>query len=78
MRGLLKGGLFTRIKMMKLGTGSDVPRLNNVGERLKYAIIDVFGHKKILREPYQGIAHLFVFWGFVALFIGTAIDFFTG
>lgn len=79
VRGLFrKGGLLDCIKMMKLSTGPDVPRVDNIGERLKYAVTEVFSHRKILREPYQGIAHLFIFWGFIALFFGTAIDFLQG
>jgi Fe-S oxidoreductase/nitrate reductase gamma subunit len=75
VRGLIKAGLLDRIKMMMLATGSDVSRFDNIVERLKYALIDVFGHKKILREPYQGIAHLFIFWGFIVLFAGAGLDF---
>ncbi len=79
IRGLFrKGGLLEHIKMMKLASGPDVPRVDNTGERLKFAITEVFTHRKILREPYQGVAHLFIFWGFIALFFGTFMDFFQG
>jgi Fe-S oxidoreductase/nitrate reductase gamma subunit len=79
IRGLFrKGGLIEHIKMMKLATGPDVPRTDNTGKRLKFALAEVFTHRKILREPYQGIAHLFIFWGFIALFFGTFMDFFQG
>ena len=74
-RGLAKGGFWTRIKMMTLAKGTDVDRLNNIGGRLWYAIVDVFGHKKILREPYQGIFHFMIFWGFLILFAGAGLDF---
>ena len=79
VRGLYrKGGFFDRVKMMKLTSGPDVPRTDRPGERLKYALAEVFGHRKILREPYQGVAHLFIFWGFVVLFFGTLMDFIQG
>ena len=75
VRGLAKGGFFTRLKMMMLATGSEIDRLDRPGKRLWDAIVDVFGHKKILREPYQGTFHLLIFWGFVLLFIGAGLDF---
>ena len=75
LRGLAKGGFWTRIKMMTLAKGTDVDRLNDPWGRLWYTIVDVFGHKKILREPYQGIFHFLIFWGFLILFIGATIDF---
>jgi len=79
VRGLMrKGGFFDRVRMMKLATGPEVPRTDKAGERLKYTLAEVFGHRKILREPYQGVAHLFIFWGFVALFFGTFMDFLQG
>jgi len=79
IRGLFrKGGLIEHIKMMKLATGPDAPRIDNTGKRLKFALAEVFSHRKILREPYQGIAHLFIFWGFIALFFGTFMNFFQG
>jgi Fe-S oxidoreductase/nitrate reductase gamma subunit len=75
-RALYKGGFGTRLKIIFQAKGTETNRLDNVGERLWYAIVDVFGHKKILREPYQGIFHLFIFYGFIALTITTAIVFF--
>lgn len=74
-RGLYKGGFWARIKMMTIASGSDVNRLNNLWGRFWYAVWDVFGHKKILREPYQGIFHFLIFWGFIILFIGAGLDF---
>jgi Fe-S oxidoreductase/nitrate reductase gamma subunit len=74
-RGLAKSGFFTRLKAAASVTGTDVDRLNNPWDRFWYMVIDVFGHKKILREPYQGVFHFFIFWGFIALVITTAIVF---
>jgi nitrate reductase gamma subunit len=75
VRGLVKGGFFTRLKVMMSATGTDVDRLNKPGDRFWYAVTDVLFHKKILREPYQGTFHLFILWGFIALTITTAIVF---
>lgn len=74
-RGLYKGGFYTRLKLVMKATGTDVDRVNNPLQRFWFAMGDVFGHRKILREPYQGIFHLFIFYGFIALTITTAIVF---
>ncbi len=76
LRGLAKGGFFTRFRMMRLATGSELKRTDKVWSRIGYMLADIFSHRKILREPYQGIFHLCIFFGFVALAITTAIVFF--
>jgi Fe-S oxidoreductase/nitrate reductase gamma subunit len=73
--GLARTGVFTRFKVMANATGSDVERVNDPWRRFWYTLVDVFAHRKILRETYPGIAHLFIFWGFVALTIMTAVVF---
>src|SRR5688500_9708581 len=49
--------------------------VTRVGERLRAALGVAFLHRRLIRPGYvyAGIAHLFVFWGFVVLFIGTII-----
>ncbi len=74
-RGLAKSGFFTRLKAAANAKGPEVDRLGNPWDRFWYMVTDVFGHRKILREPYQGIFHFFIFWGFIALLITTAIVF---
>ena len=73
--GLRRTGLFTRFKVMANATGSDVDRVKNPWARFWYTMADVFIHRKILRETYAGVAHLFIFWGFAALTITTACIF---
>lgn len=75
LRGLAKSGFFTRLKAAASATGSEVNRLDNPWDRFWYLVVDVFGHRKILREPYQGVFHFFIFWGFIALLITTAVVF---
>jgi len=75
-RALYKGGFGTRLKTIFQAKGTDVNRLDNWTDRLWYAVADIVTHRKIIREPYQGIFHLFIFYGFVALVITTAIVFF--
>ena len=75
-RALYKGGFWTRVKVMMKATGAESNRLDDPWGRFWFAFGDVFGHRKILREPYQGIFHIFIFYGFIALTITTAIVFF--
>ena len=43
-------------------------------KRLKQALVDLSSQRTIgKRDPYVGIAHFFVFWGFIVLTIGTTI-----
>jgi Fe-S oxidoreductase/nitrate reductase gamma subunit len=49
--------------------------IDRVGERLRHALAVVFLHRRLIRPGYiySGLMHLFIFWGFVVLFIGTLI-----
>jgi len=46
-----------------------------VWDFIKIGTIDGFIHKKMLREPYPGIAHFLIFWGCVILLLSAATDF---
>ena len=41
--------------------------MRDVGAQLKAELMDVFGQRKLLRRPLPGLAHFFVFWGFIIL-----------
>src|SRR5215472_10701028 len=49
--------------------------IDRVGERLRQALAVAFLHRRLIRPGYvyAGIMHLFIFYGFVFLFIGTLI-----
>ncbi len=49
--------------------------VTGIGERLKTALAVAFLHRRIIRPGYvyAGVMHLFIFWGFVMLFVGTLI-----
>ena len=53
-------------RLIRLGSGP-VP-LAGLGPRLRDLVVQVLGHQKVLRRPFAGILHLFVFWGFLVLF----------
>jgi len=49
--------------------------IDRVGERLRQSLSVAFLHRRLIRPGYvyAGVMHLFIFYGFVALFIGTLI-----
>jgi hypothetical protein len=61
---LLVYGIHRRVRLWRLG-GSE-GRLDRPFERLRGLLIEVFGQRRPLRDPYAGIAHLFIFYGFLA------------
>jgi Fe-S oxidoreductase len=54
--------LITYLRLGKRESRSDRP-----GERLRRVLIIAFGQSKLLREPFAGALHFFIFWGFVVL-----------
>jgi Fe-S oxidoreductase/nitrate reductase gamma subunit len=36
--------------------------------------VDVLAHRRFLRDPYPGMMHLIIFWGFVILLLASAVD----
>ncbi|MCX8022327.1 MAG: heterodisulfide reductase-related iron-sulfur binding cluster [Syntrophorhabdaceae bacterium] len=62
-----------RYAMWKIGKPSPINFSKRLGERISYFISNGIFHKSILREAYPGFMHLFIFWGFLLLAIGTAI-----
>jgi Fe-S oxidoreductase len=44
-------------------------RFKDLGPRLWAELTDVFGQRKLLKRPIPGLAHFFVFWGFLILFL---------
>lgn len=55
--------------------GRPYGRIDQIGKRLKAALEVAFVHRRLLRPGYvyAGLMHLFIFYGFIALFIGTLI-----
>ncbi|MGH3899869.1 MAG: (Fe-S)-binding protein [Pseudonocardiaceae bacterium] len=42
-------------------------RIENLGERLRAQLVEVFGQRRLLKWTIPGLAHFFTFWGFVIL-----------
>ncbi|MDO8473277.1 MAG: heterodisulfide reductase-related iron-sulfur binding cluster [Dehalococcoidia bacterium] len=68
--------LVRRIRRWKIARGAYSP--GKWGYRtvsfIKLILTDGLGHRRFLRDPYPGIMHFFIFWGFIVLFAGTLID----
>src|ERR1700694_5453682 len=49
--------------------------IDRIGERARHPLAVAFLHRRLIRPGYiySGLMHLFIFWGFVVLFIGTLI-----
>ncbi len=50
-----------------LKVGKSEPRFDHPGARLSRVLQIAFGQSKLLREPFAGLLHFFIFWGFVIL-----------
>jgi len=64
-------GLYKRYLLWKQGVKDK--RTNNLPKRVSSFIQNSIFQKRTLREPYPGLMHGFIFFGFVILFIGTAL-----
>ena len=69
--GFLGYGIYLRVRLWRLG-GREA-RFDRLGERLRGLLLEVFGHRRQLRDPYPGIAHLFIFYGFLAQLLATSL-----
>ena len=53
-------------RLIRTGQRAD-DRKDQLGERLRAQLVEVFGQRKLLRWSVPGLAHLFTFWAFVIL-----------
>jgi Fe-S oxidoreductase/nitrate reductase gamma subunit len=67
-------GLLKRIRLWKLGKPEN--RTDKIGKRIVSFVRFGLLHGRILKEPFPGITHLLLFWGFVVLLLGTILIFF--
>src|SRR6266851_2631965 len=71
---LVLGYAFTR-RYLTRRSGRPYGPVVRIGQRARQALSVVFLHRRLIRPGYvyAGLMHLFIFWGFVVLFIGTLI-----
>jgi Fe-S oxidoreductase/nitrate reductase gamma subunit len=70
---ILVYGLVKHIRLWRIGKPEN--RIDKLLKRIVSFLLFGLGHKRILKEPYPGIMHLFLFWGFLVLFVGTVLIF---
>jgi Fe-S oxidoreductase/nitrate reductase gamma subunit len=68
-------GLVKRYRMWKMGKESPINFKEKLAERIGYFIKSGIFHATILKEKegYPGTMHLFIFWGFLILAVGTGL-----
>jgi Fe-S oxidoreductase/nitrate reductase gamma subunit len=69
--GFLVYGTRARLRLWRLG--GDEARFDRLPERLSGLLIEIFGQRRQLRDPVPGIAHLLIFYGFLAQFLATSL-----
>ncbi|MHB8773373.1 MAG: heterodisulfide reductase-related iron-sulfur binding cluster [Syntrophales bacterium] len=65
-------GLYRRWQLW-VALGKPELRMDNLGQRVKLLLTHGLGQVKTFRDPYPGIMHGLIFFGFVVLFVGTAL-----
>jgi Fe-S oxidoreductase len=75
--GAFAAQVATRLRLIAAAPGAFA--LDDVGDRIRRFLVDVVFQARTIRErPVVGIAHAFVFWGFVAFAGYTTVEFFRG
>src|SRR5438477_12507778 len=74
VQALVLGYAFSRRYLM-WRRGREYGPIDRVGERVRQTLAVAFLHRRLIRPGYRyaGVMHLFIFLGFVFLFIGTLI-----
>jgi Fe-S oxidoreductase len=67
-------GVYERFARYAQGTDDRVPRLDDLGGRVRRAVRVVGSNEKQFdRDLYAGVMHTFILWGFLTLLVGTTI-----
>jgi Fe-S oxidoreductase len=61
------------VRLLRAGTPEN--RFDEPLDRLATVVAHVLGHGRLLTRPYSGLLHLFIFWGFLILTVGTVEHF---
>jgi Fe-S oxidoreductase len=64
-------GLWQRVTLWRQGLPED--RLDRIPERLGLVATHALGQVRTLSQAYPGVMHAIMFWGFLALFMGTVL-----
>jgi len=69
--GLFAWGVWERIALWR--RGGPEARFDHIPRRLKLVAVQALGQARTLSQAYPGVMHAIMFWGFLALFMGTAL-----
>src|SRR3989442_15434683 len=64
-------GMWRRVMLRR--AGQPETRFDRVPERLKLVALHALGQARTLSQAYPGVMHATMFWGFLALFMGTVL-----
>jgi Fe-S oxidoreductase/nitrate reductase gamma subunit len=64
-------GFWQRIQLWR--AGGPEPRLDQIPQRVKLVATHALGQVRTLSQAYPGVMHAIMFWGFLALFLGTVL-----
>lgn len=68
-------GFYRNYLCWRLGKPEPGKRVDRVWDRIKTVLSNGIIQLRTLREPYPGLMHFFIFWGFVFLFLNAVVDF---
>ncbi|RXT08712.1 (Fe-S)-binding protein [Ammoniphilus sp. CFH 90114] len=60
--------IYSRVTFIKLGKKSDLKQ--DTKQRLHEILVNVFGQKKLMKDPKSGLMHVIMFYGFIILQFG--------
>src|SRR5438477_1513358 len=63
--------MWQRVALWRRGLPED--RLDRIPERVGRVLTHALGQVRTLSQAYPGVMHAIMFWGFLALFMGTAL-----
>src|SRR6266849_971710 len=64
-------GMWQRVSLWRRGVPED--RLDRISERIGLVVAHALGQARTLAQAYPGVMHAIMFWGFLALFMGTVL-----
>lgn len=69
-------GFYQRFKLWRQGKPDECSKeiSRRIWVFIRTVIGDILTHRRFLRNPYTGVMHLMIFWGFVILLLASAID----
>jgi Fe-S oxidoreductase/nitrate reductase gamma subunit len=64
-------GVYRHVRLWRAGPAAN--RFDNIPQRVKLVATHALGQARTLSQAYPGIMHAIMFWGFLALFMGTVL-----